>query len=165
MILVIEGVILCALFTLMILPPLYKDPLNMIMSYPPEIIKRVESLPQYQSKIKKREKAHIIKKMAGVLLFVAVMTVVAYFSGCRNFGYAFVHIFVLMFTVNLYDLIVLDWGIFCHSERLKIKGTEDMKKEYKNYLFHLRGAVIGTILSLTVSLLSACLIQLMSVVV
>ena len=162
MVLFIQIVILCALFSIMILPPLYKDSLNMIMSYPPKIIKRVESLPQYQGKIKKREKAHIIKKIGGVFLFVAVMALVAYLSGCRDFGSAFAHIFILMFAVNIYDLVVLDWGIFCHSERLKIKGTEDMTKEYKNYLFHLRGAVVGTVLCLVVSLLSACVIQLIS---
>ena len=42
-------------------------------------------------------------------------------------------LFTLFFAVNLYDLVVLDWGIFCHSRKLRIPGTEDMEKEYKNY--------------------------------
>lgn len=165
MILFIESVVLCVLFTIMILPMQYKDPLNMIMSYPPEIIKRVESLPQYKGKIKKREKAHIVKKIAGVFLFVVVMTAVAYFSGCRNFLSAFVHVFILFFTVNLYDLFVLDWGVFCHSKRLRIQGTEDMEKEYKDYLFHIKGAVIGTILGIIVALLSGALVQGLTVLI
>lgn len=165
MILFIESVILCVLYTLMILPPIYKDPLNMIMSYPPEIIKRVESLPQYQDKIQKREKAHIIKKILGIFLFVIVMTTIAYFSGCRNFGSTFVHIFILFFVVNLYDLFVLDWGIFCHSKRLRIQGTEDMEKEYKDYFFHVKGAFIGTVLGVIVAFLSACLIELISALI
>ena len=55
MILVIECVILCIAFTLMILPAQHKDPMVMIMSYPPNIIKRVEQLPQYAGCIKEKE--------------------------------------------------------------------------------------------------------------
>ena len=60
--------------------------------------------------------------------------------------------------MNIYDLIVLDWGIFCHSKKLRISGTEDMEKEYKDYMFHARGTCIGIVLKrtkyLSLSLLS-----------
>jgi hypothetical protein len=61
--------------------------------------------------------------------------------------------------VNIYDLIVLDWGIFCHSKKLRISGTEDMEKEYKDYMFHVRGACIGIVLGLIVALLSGCIVH------
>ncbi len=60
---------------------------------------------------------------------------------------------------NIYDLIVLDWGIFCHSKKLRISGTEDMEKEYKDYMFHVRDACIGIGLGLIVALLSGCIIH------
>jgi len=160
MVLLVQCVICCILFTFIILPAQYKDPINMIMSYPPEIRKRVEELPQYQSTIKQREKSHISKKLGGLIFFVIVLSVVAYFSGCRSLGTTFVHVFTLFFVVNIYDLIVLDWGIFCHSSKLKIPGTEDMEKEYKNYCFHAKGAMIGCAMGLVVALLSGCIIQL-----
>ena len=69
MILVIECVILCIVFTLIILPVQYKDPMVMIMSYPPNVIKRVEQLPQYAGCIKEREKKHIAKKNIWFFLF------------------------------------------------------------------------------------------------
>ena len=59
MMLFIECVVCCLLFTLVILPAQYKDPINMIMSYPPKIRKRVEELPQYKGTIKQREKSHV----------------------------------------------------------------------------------------------------------
>ena len=62
MILFIQCVVCCLLFTLAILPAQYKDPINMIMSYPPKIRQRVEELPQYKGAIKQREKAHVGKK-------------------------------------------------------------------------------------------------------
>ena len=60
MILAIECVVLCVIFTLIILPAQYKDPMVMIMSYPPNVIKRVEQLPQYAGCIEQKEKKHII---------------------------------------------------------------------------------------------------------
>ena len=98
------------------------------MSYPPAIIKRVEELPQYQGIVRQREKAHLIKKLGGLVAFVALFAAVAYLSGCKRWGTAFIHVFTLFAAVNLYDLVVLDWGVFCHSRRLRIAGTEDMDK-------------------------------------
>lgn len=62
MILPIECAALCIIFTLIILPAQYKDPISMIMSYPPNVIKRVEQLPQYEGCIKEREKKHMSKE-------------------------------------------------------------------------------------------------------
>ena len=131
MILFIQCVMCCLLFTLAILPTQYKDPINMIISYPPKIRQRVEELPQYKGMIKQRKKAHVVKKIFGLIFFV----------------------------VNIYDLIVLDWGVFCHSKKLRISGTEDMEKEYKDYMFHARGTCIGIVLGLVVALLSGCIIH------
>jgi len=160
MLLFIECVVCCLLFTLVILPAQYKDPINMIMSYPPKIIKRVEELPKYKGTIKRREKSHISKKIFGMIFFVIALSGVAYLSGCRSFDTTFIHVFILFFVVNIYDLIVLDWGIFCHSKKLRIPGTEDMEKEYKDYVFHAKGAGIGMVLGLVVALLSGCMIHL-----
>ena len=160
MILFIQCVICCLLFTLIILPAQYKDPMKMIISYPPGIRKRVEELQQYKGTIKQREKVHISRKIFGLLFFVILLSGVAYLSGCRSFGTTFVHVFILFVVVNVYDLVVLDWGIFCHSKKLRIPGTEDMEKEYKDYLFHVKGACIGILLGLVVALVSGVIIQL-----
>lgn len=158
MVLLIQCIVFCIVFTLIILPAQYKDPMSMIASYPPKIIQRVEELPQYKNTIKQKEKLHITKKIFGLFFFVFLLTFIAYLSGCRDFQSTFVHVFTLFFVVNIYDLIVLDWGIFCHSQKLRIPGTEDMDKEYKDYLFHAKGACIGIILGLLVALLSGGLI-------
>lgn len=160
MILVIECVVLCIAFTLIILPAQYKDPMVMIMSYPPNVIKRVEVLPQYAGCIKEKEKKHISKKIFGVFIFAILLAIVAYFSGCREFADTFVHVFMLFFVVNMYDMVVLDWGIFCHSQKLRIPGTEDMDKDYKDYLFHAKGAMKGTVIGIIVAILSGVIMLL-----
>ena len=162
--LLIQCIVCCLLFTLIILPAQYKDPISMIMSYPPKIRERVESLPQYKETIKQREKSHFSKKIFGLLFFVIVLSGVAYFSGCRSFSTTFVHVFTLFLVVNFYDLVVLDWGIFCHSKKLQIPGTEDMEKEYKDYMFHVKGAGVGVLLGLVVAVLSGGLIHLILMV-
>ncbi len=155
MILFVECIIACALFTLIILPPFYKDPIKHIMSYPKEIRERVESLPQYKDSIQAKEKTHLAVKLIALLIFSIVLAVVSYFSGAKDFTAAYFHVFILFFVVNIYDMIVLDIGLFCHSKKVRIPGTEDMDKEYRNPWHHIRGAVIGTIIGAVVALLSA----------
>lgn len=164
MLLVIECMVACIIFTAVVLPTQYKDPIKYIMSYPPEIRKRVESLPQYRSSIKSTEKSHIIKKLIAVFIFIALLSAVAYFSGAKNFQTAFLHVFILFLAVNLFDVIVLDIGVFCHSKKLRIAGTEDMDREYKNYLFHVKGAIKGIVLGIVISLLSASIVYIVSII-
>ena len=95
MILIVECIVLCIIFTLIILPAQYKNPISMIMSYPPNVIKRVEQLPQYKGCIKEREKKHMNKKIFGVFFFAVLLAIVAYFSGCRGFVDTFFHVFML----------------------------------------------------------------------
>ncbi len=164
MVLFIQCVVCCILFTLMVLPSLYKNPINWVMDFPPEIIKRVESLSQYKDKIKKKEKRHIKKKLLAIIAFVLVLSAVAYFSGCRSFLDTFIHVIIIFVAVNLYDLVVLDWGIACHSKKIRIPGTEDMDKEYNNPWFHTRGFFIGCVLGLIVALMSGGVVQIISLI-
>ena len=164
MILFVECVISCAVFTLIILPSLYKDPIKHIMSYPKEIRERVENLPQYKDVIKGEKKRHLSIKLISVLIFAIVLAVVAYYSGAKNFKSAYIHVFILFFVVNIYDMVVLDIGLFCHSKRTRIPGTEDMDKEYKNPWHHIRGAVIGIIIGTVVALLSGAIVHIIGII-
>lgn len=164
MVLLIECIVFSVLFSLMIMIPLYKNPIGQIMSYPPEIRKRVESLPQYKDSIKKKEKKHLSIKIISIFVFALVLALVAYFSGAKTFGHVFKHVFILFFFVNLYDLFVMDLLIFRNVKAFRIPGTEDMEEEYKNSKHHIRGAVIGTVMGLLVAILAATYIQIFSII-
>ncbi|NFQ67801.1 hypothetical protein [Clostridium sporogenes] len=164
MILAIECFIACLIFTLMILPSLYKEPIKHIMSYPTDIRKRVENLPQYKDVIQKKEKKHLIVKIIAVFMLAIIFAVVAYFSGAKSFSKAYIHVFTLSFVVNIYDMIVLDIGLFCHSKKTRISGTEDMDKEYRNPWHHIKGAGIGTIIGAVVALLSGGMVHFISII-
>ena len=85
MLLVIECVIACVIFAAIILPTQYKNPIKYIMSYPPEIRKKVESLPQYKDTIKNAEKEHILKKLIAILAFVVLLSAVLIFPEQKPF--------------------------------------------------------------------------------
>ncbi len=162
MILIIQCIILCMVFTLLIIPRLYKDPIKYIMSYPSAIRKRVEGLPQYKSSMHNEKKRHISMKIVAAFLIVIVLSLVAYFSGAKSFLSACFHVFILFFTVNIYDMLILDIGLFCHSKKLRIPGTEDMDKEYRNPWFHVIGAIKGTAIGAVVALVSGGITHIIS---
>ncbi|MFA9466643.1 MAG: DUF6427 family protein [Velocimicrobium sp.] len=164
MLFIIESIILCVLFSIGILVPLAKNPVGQIMSYPVEIRRRVESLPQYKDSIKKKETRHIWIKILGAFVFVLVLAVIAYFSGATTFKEAFLHVFFLFFVVNIYDLFIMDIGIFMHCKKFWIPGTEDMIQEYHNPSHHIVGAGKGTIIGLLVAFLAAVLIQIVHII-
>ncbi len=158
MILFIQCVILCILFTILILPAQYRNPLSQFASYPTAIKKRVYELPQYKDFIASVEHKNWKRKLLGTLLSAVLLAMLVYFSGKRTFEMAFFHVFVLFLVVNLYDLIVFDLIIFCHSKKLMIPGTEDMKAEYRNPMHHIIGALKGCAIGAAVALIAASII-------
>lgn len=163
MIFLIESIVLCALFTLAIILPLMRNPIKGIMSFSPAIRKRVESLPQYQGTIHQEERAHIGKKLIAVPVLATVLAAACWLGGARTFSSAFLHGFGLFIVVNLWDLVVLDWLWFCRSPRVRLPGTEDMDKEYRDPWFHLRGFGIGIGIGAVISLLCAGIVVAMSI--
>lgn len=158
MLLFVQCLLACFIFTLLILPAQYKDPMSQLASYPPAIKRRVYELPQYRECAGQVERKSWKQKILGTLLMVVVLGGITYLSGKQTFSTAFLHVLILFTTVNLYDLVVLDWIIFCHSKKLMIPGTEDMTEEYKNPIHHLIGALKGCVIGGAVALLSAALV-------
>jgi hypothetical protein len=64
--------------------------------------------------------------------------------------------FLLLLVFNIVDLIVLDWLVFCTwtPSFLIIPGSEG-SEAYKDYFYHFKASIIGTILSVVGGLLIA----------
>ena len=165
MVLLVQCIILCVAFTIAILPAQYRDPLSQYASYPTAIKRRVEELPQYKDYIKQVERKNWKRKIIASLMITVFFAIIAYLSGKTTFGAAFIHVFILFVSVNLYDLIILDIIIFCHSKKLMIPGTEDMEEEYRNPMHHIKGAVKGCIIGILISLISASYIYLVQILI
>lgn len=158
MILVIESVVLCLAFTLMVYI-MSREPIKTLYNYPPKIQERVKSLEEYKDQIPTQENK-VVAKCAASLLFVVILSLIMRFvNGCTTFAQAFAGGFVLWTIVNLYDALALDILWFCHDPYFVFKGTEDMVEEYHNYWFHIKGFFIGEALALVVCALAGLVVQ------
>lgn len=165
MALFIQCIVLCVIFTLAILPPQFKNPLSQITSYPPAIRDRVTSLPQYKDILGATKKKNIMRKIIGTLIVVVALGFLAFFSGKTTFMQAFVHVFILFFVVNMYDLVIFELIVFAHSKKVVIPGTEDMVKEYKNPIHHIKGACKGIIIGVIAAVLAAGIVVIMDALI
>ena len=158
MTLIIESVVLCLVFTLMVYL-MSRDPIKTVYNYPPKIQERVKSLEEYKDKIPTNENKIVIKLFACVIFLAILAFVLKYVNGCDTFIEAFGYGLLLWTIVNLYDAIVLDIIWFCHDKHFVLKGTEDMVEEYHNYAFHLKGFLIGEGLALVICALAGLVVQ------
>ena len=158
MIIAIEGIILCLIFTLMVWL-MVRDPIKSLYNYPPKIQERVKSLDAYKDSIP-TQKNKIAAKLIACVLFVVVLSLILRFiNGYTTFLKAFGFGFLLWTIVNLWDAIVLDIIWFCHDPHFVFKGTEDMVKDYHDYWFHIKGFFIGEGLALVICALAGLVVQ------
>ncbi len=69
-------------------------------------------------------------------------------QGSASFWELFAHVFGLFFLFNLVDLLILDWLIVCRftPRWLIIPDTEHIVMP-KEYLYHFKGFLMGTVVS------------------
>lgn len=158
MIILIESIILCLLFTIMVFI-MSRDLIKTIYNYPPKIQERVKLIQKYEDKIPTNNNKIIIKLFASILFLIIICIVLRYINGYKTFLDSFKYGFLLWTIVNLWDVIVLDIIWFCHDKQFVIEGTEDMTDEYHNYLFHIKGFFIGEGLALIICSLAALIIE------
>ena len=158
MIIVIESVILCVLFTLMVFI-MSREPIKTLYNYPPKIQERVKSLDEYKDRVPTQNNKVVAKLCASVIFLIIICLILRYINGHTTFIESFGYGFLLWTIVNLYDAIVLDIIWFCHDKNFIFKGTEDMINEYHNYWFHIKGFFIGEILALIICGLAGIIIQ------
>ena len=158
MIIAIESVVLCLIFTLMVWL-MSREPIKSLYNYPPKIQERVRTLPEYKDKIP-TQKNKLAAKLGACVLFIVVLSLILrYVNGYTTFLQAFGYGFLLWTVVNLWDAIVLDILWFCHDPHFVFKGTEDMVNDYHDYWFHIKGFFIGEALALVVCALAGLVVQ------
>jgi hypothetical protein len=81
-------------------------------------------------------------------------------EGSSSFWELFVHVFGLIFLFNLVDLLILDWLIVCTfpPRWLILPGTEHVAMP-KEYLYHFKGFLIGTVVAVLGGLALTALLQ------
>lgn len=159
MVVFIECIVACVLFTLLVAPSVVKNPLAWYHSYPKAIQARIASLPQYEGKIP-TQKRNLKKKIISLIIVCLVLTAVCLLTGKTTFPAAFLNMFAVAMSINLWDLIAMDLLWFCHSKRVRVPGTEDMDKEYRSVGRHFYGFALGTAIAVGAGLVVGGLVEL-----
>ena len=157
---IIETLVLGLIFTLMVYK-MSRNPLKELYNYPPKIQERVKSLEQYNDKIPTNKKKISVKIIASIIIIAIISFIMKYINGYSTFLEGFKYSFIIWSIINCYDAVVLDCIWFCHSKQFVIKGTEDMKEEYHNYWFHIKGSIIGEVIGLVVCLIVGLVVSLL----
>ena len=158
MIILIECVTLCAIFTLMVYI-MSRNPIATLYNYPPKIQERVKSMAEYKDKIPTTKNKIFAKSMVAIFIIILVSLILRYINGYTTFIQGFGYSLLIWTIVNIYDAIVMDISWFCHSPEFVFKGTEDMVKEYHNYWFHIKESLKGEIIGVVVCLIIGVVIQ------
>lgn len=158
MIVIIECIILCLIFTLMVFM-MAKDPIKTLYNYPPKIQERVKSLDMYKDKIPTTGNMLFAKIGVSIFIVILVSLILKYINGYNTFNEAFINSFLIWTIVNTYDAVVMDICWFCQDKRFVFKGTEDMIDEYHNYWFHIKESLIGEVIGLVLCVIIGLVIQ------
>jgi len=147
-----DGLILTGIIVLLMILAQRINPRLFIQDYPEDI----------QAAVPPKTDAEKRLTLLIGIPFLLVMLLAPFFSTLSlkqagaSFGALFANAFGVVFFFNLFDLLVLDWLIFCSitPKSIVIPGTEGMAG-YKDYGFHFRGFLKGTLLSAILGLVIA----------
>jgi hypothetical protein len=149
------GAILSAFLSLLIIGSLYYNAEMWAGDYPPDIKKKFGPI----SDKAKRQQIIISIPFFGALIVSIVLanlrlqSVITYDLA---FWMLFLNSFIVVMTFNLVDLLILDGLLLVirQPDFAILPGTEGMAG-YKDFGFHVRGFLVGTVLSLIAGLIAA----------
>lgn len=160
MILFIECLIAIVLFSLIVVPMTAKDPIGVISDYPPAIRNRCVQLGLTKETERRFEGKDLVRKgVAIIVLIIVAALVMVKINHAQTFIQGFGYTYIIWLSITWFDALVLDCIWFCHSKRVRIPGTEDMK-EYHDYLFHIKQSCIGSLLGLPACLVVGLVVML-----
>ena len=82
------------------------------------------------------------------ILFVLLFAFIVYkFNGANTFIKGFMNSYIIWLVIAWYDALIIDCIFFCHSKKVRVPGTENMK-EYEDYWFHIKGSIRGSIIGI-----------------
>lgn len=133
MILIIECILACIIFGIIIILSVVKNQVAWINEYPEPVQRRyIELHPN--AKIKEPEGLSprvITKKLIACFILLVWLLGMVYIAGVKSFVQGTVYCYCIWFVVNVFDTIVLDLGLMVHWKKCRLPGTEDMDEEYK----------------------------------
>ena len=159
-IIIIEALVLTALFTAMILIPLVKNPVWWIADYPEDIqeeyFKTHERIPS-----KFFTPTVLLKKGMALLIALALLLLVVWLAGTYDFWSALCVGYGIWLFIDWYDCFFLDWVLFANIKSVRLPGTEHMDAAYHQKKYHFVQSCWGMLIGLIPCLIGACIYALL----
>ncbi len=154
--LLVDSLIYVALASVLLLGLVLYNPRLMLQDYPPAI--KAQVAPKTETE--KRQST-----IYGMPFLLALLVLPFFFVWRLNTGAflpLFLHAFGVIWAFNIFDWLVLDWLVFCTitPKMFVIPGSEG-HPAYKDYAFHFRGFLIGTVFSLVLALITAGVVSIL----
>jgi hypothetical protein len=148
------GCVLSAVLVVLLLGVLWMNPEILLNDYPPDIRKKYGPMSE-RSKRQRVPVAVVIGAVALGIVMASFSAVRANGGGTIPFLTAFVHLSVMFSVFNVVDLLLLDWPLVAIRPRFMVLPGTEGSAGYRDYGFHFRGFLIGTVLILAASGLMA----------
>ena len=151
-----------ALATIFLLSLVLYNPRLMLQDYPPAI----KAVVPPKTDAEKRQSTWLGLPFILVLFIFPIYATFVFqeLTGSeQGFLSLWLYAFGIAFAFNLWDWLVLDWLIFCTltPKQFVIPGSEG-HPAYKDYFFHFRGFLIGTVFSAVMGLVGAGIVAIFS---
>ena len=105
-------------------------------------------------------KAAVVRKGIAILVFAAVLVLMAKLAGAGSFLQGFLFAFGMMVWIGAYDTFFMDWVLFANMKSFRLEGTEHMDEAYHQKWFHFKGIIFpGLIFALIPALIVGWLIS------
>ncbi len=137
-ILIVECLAIGIPFSLMVVIMLNKDPVNMIVNYPPEIQAEYYRSQGLEAKKEKLTAKNYIAKIIFMVAALAVMVGLSRLAGAHSFLDGFIAALCYSLSLFVVDTFIIDWIFFARVKRWRLPGTEHMDKEYAQKWFHVK---------------------------
>lgn len=125
MIYVLQNVIYCLLFILMIKLCVGNNALNGLFFYPKAVRERVYELGLTDRETVKKKKI-IFMTAFYIVMLTAILLIIGLWNGVRDFWTAYFQALVMLEVMNWFDGIVIDKIWVAKSKLWVISGTEDI---------------------------------------
>lgn len=150
---ILDGLIFSILFGAMVTLIEIINPRYELHNYPPAIRKSVAP-----KTLEEQKKFKVLATPITMLLTLYLIGVVVITYSNQEIRYfnLFLHYFLIFIILDIFDLVILDWLIFCTltPQFLIIPGSEG-HSSYKDYRFHIYGAGKGVIFAIIFALFFA----------
>ena len=157
---ILDGLILSAIATVFILITMRLKPRIWLQDYPDDIQALVPPKTEEEKRL-----SLVLGTPFLILLFavpfISTLALKSRHQGDVSFFPLTANAFGVAFVFNVIDWLVLDWLMFCTitPRFVVIPGTEGAAG-YKDYWFHFRGFLIGTVFSAVVGLVIGAIVSL-----